>query len=471
MAKQEIKFDKHNYRKHSDSNKATIARSLDECGAGRSILIDNEGEIIAGNGVYEQAKAKGIPVKVVETDGTELVVVKRTDLNTADEKRKRLALADNATSDNVEWDIPEIKADFGADELDSWGIELNFEVERMGGGFSEEDGEEEEKQPRETIAEAEELLNKAMQKNLQEFLRQIDLMWEHGWLCSGLTEGFCRAAFLKTKYYGAKFPQWISMYWCPQRFKTSANRRSIYEQAQVSAKEGKGGIAGFRTCSSDGNLSVLYINGSYPIADGRIPLDFSANLAANLIRTYAPEHASVLDPCHGWGGRYVGALLAQVSRYVGFDPSPYAHKGLERARDIFSEYEPDTSAEFFEQCFEDSTLEPCSFDFALTSPPYFDVEQYDGEQTSSKRFSNYDIWRDGFYSVLIKKVYDALKLNGVFCLQVGGQRYPLIEDGKAIAERIGFTIKDCVPDSSSTQSSFHTTEEKKTEQILILKKQ
>lgn len=38
----EINFDKRNYRKHSDKNKELINKSLKECGAGRSIVIDNE---------------------------------------------------------------------------------------------------------------------------------------------------------------------------------------------------------------------------------------------------------------------------------------------------------------------------------------------------------------------------------------------------------------------------------------------
>ena len=118
---EEIKFDKRNYRLHNDENKRVIKKSLKELGAGRSIVIDNDGEIIAGNGVYEQAKKLGIKTKIVETDGSELVVVKRTDLATGDDKRKKLALADNAASDTSEWanDIlredwtPEVLADFG----------------------------------------------------------------------------------------------------------------------------------------------------------------------------------------------------------------------------------------------------------------------------------------------------------------------------------------------------------------------
>ena len=124
-----ITFDKKNYRKHSEQNKKRIRKSLTECGAGRSVLVDKDGCLIAGNGVYEQAEKMGIKTRVVETDGTELVVVKRTDLATDDQKRKLLALADNATSDGVEWDDVTINADFGVETLQDWGIVVDFEVE------------------------------------------------------------------------------------------------------------------------------------------------------------------------------------------------------------------------------------------------------------------------------------------------------------------------------------------------------
>ena len=120
-----IKFDSRNYRKHGDKNKELINKSLSECGAGRSILIDANDEIIAGNGVYEQAKALNIPVKVIETDGSELVVVKRTDLDTDDERRKRLAVMDNSASDSSEFDLELLKDDFGVFELQEMGIEVS----------------------------------------------------------------------------------------------------------------------------------------------------------------------------------------------------------------------------------------------------------------------------------------------------------------------------------------------------------
>ena len=123
MSSDGISFDRNNYRKHSDKNKSLIRKSLKECGAGRSIITDKNGEIIAGNGVYEQAKALNIPIKIVETDGSELVVVKRTDLATEDEKRIKLALMDNSTSDQVEWDLENISSDFALEQLPEFGID------------------------------------------------------------------------------------------------------------------------------------------------------------------------------------------------------------------------------------------------------------------------------------------------------------------------------------------------------------
>ena len=114
--------DEHNYRKHSEENKRRIRKSIDEAGIGRSVVVDADGVLIAGNGVASVIDGD-TPVRVIETDGTELVVVKRTDLHEGDERRKKLALADNATSDEVEWDMEAIEADgWEQDELQDWGV-------------------------------------------------------------------------------------------------------------------------------------------------------------------------------------------------------------------------------------------------------------------------------------------------------------------------------------------------------------
>ncbi|WP_302452250.1 DUF4417 domain-containing protein [Victivallis vadensis] len=117
--------DSRNYRKHSKRNLDLISRSLAENGAGRSILLDNTGESIAGSGTLNRAQKLGVPIRGIHTDGSELIAVIRDDIGPDDPRRKRLALADNACSDSSEWDFDAIEADaWEPEELADWGIDL-----------------------------------------------------------------------------------------------------------------------------------------------------------------------------------------------------------------------------------------------------------------------------------------------------------------------------------------------------------
>ena len=70
--------------------------------------------------MYEEAQKLGLKVRIVESDGTELIVIKRKDLSTEDEKRKLLALADNHTSDTSEFDWKLVIENFSPDVLNDW---------------------------------------------------------------------------------------------------------------------------------------------------------------------------------------------------------------------------------------------------------------------------------------------------------------------------------------------------------------
>ena len=116
MGKQDIKYDKRNYRDHDERNLSLIKKSIQRCGAGRSILLDKNGEIIAGNATYKTLQELGIPVKIIPTDGKTAIALQRTDLDTNDRKRKELAAFDNSTSDKVHWNFDNIAADFDLSE-------------------------------------------------------------------------------------------------------------------------------------------------------------------------------------------------------------------------------------------------------------------------------------------------------------------------------------------------------------------
>src|SRR4051794_12015162 len=76
-------------------------------GAGRSILVDQDGVTIAGAGAWEAATQAGIPhAAIIETDGDTLGIVKRT---VTPEQRPRLALADNRATELSTWDAARLR--------------------------------------------------------------------------------------------------------------------------------------------------------------------------------------------------------------------------------------------------------------------------------------------------------------------------------------------------------------------------
>jgi len=123
--------DNKNYNKGSEFGNSLIEKSLRKFGAGRSILIDKNNRIIAGNKTIENAGAIGLDdIIVVETTGNQIVAVKRMDIDLDSKQGRELALADNASAKaNINWDFETINFDWNETEIKEWGLEIpDFEV-------------------------------------------------------------------------------------------------------------------------------------------------------------------------------------------------------------------------------------------------------------------------------------------------------------------------------------------------------
>ena len=101
-----------------------IEKSLRKFGAGRSILIDKNNKIIAGNKTVENSAAIGLEdVLIVESDGTQIIAVKRTDIDLNTKRGREMALADNASAKaNITWDFENINLEFDTQECKDWGV-------------------------------------------------------------------------------------------------------------------------------------------------------------------------------------------------------------------------------------------------------------------------------------------------------------------------------------------------------------
>lgn len=119
---EELVYDDHNFNQHTAEGMELLEKSIRENKFGRSILIDKDNRIIAGNGIVEAATKTGMKkIRVIETDGDELIAVKRKDLSLDSTEGRRLALADNATSAaNLKWNEEELK---NAEK--EWGVSLD----------------------------------------------------------------------------------------------------------------------------------------------------------------------------------------------------------------------------------------------------------------------------------------------------------------------------------------------------------
>ena len=109
---EQLAQDQHNFNKGSEQGQELMERSFKEMGAGRSILIDRNGNIIAGNKSQKAAIAAGIKkVRIIETTGDELVAVKRTDVDIDSAEGRKMAYLDNLTTQvNLTWDQTELQA-------------------------------------------------------------------------------------------------------------------------------------------------------------------------------------------------------------------------------------------------------------------------------------------------------------------------------------------------------------------------
>lgn len=108
---------------HANANKGTergryaVEASLRETGAGRSIVVDKNGKIIAGNKTLESWADISGEIEIVRTDGKKLVVVQREDLDLDDVEglARKLAYYDNRAGQlGLEWDAEQLFSDLNA---------------------------------------------------------------------------------------------------------------------------------------------------------------------------------------------------------------------------------------------------------------------------------------------------------------------------------------------------------------------
>lgn len=171
---------------------------------------------------------------------------------------------------------------------------------------------------------------------------------------------------------------------------------------------------------------------------------FNPTYCLYIILKLVGPNAKILDPSSGWGDRLIASIASEAELYHGFDPNKCLQTGYNKIKKVFNgknikiKYIP----------FEESKLEENFYDLAITSPPYFTLEQYSDESTQSVvRYNDYHTWVTSFYTPYINKMISAIRPGGYISIYieditVNKQRYDL--------RKLTIRIMD-----NNNQMSFH----------------
>lgn len=157
--------------------------------------------------------------------------------------------------------------------------------------------------------------------------------------------------------------------------------------------------------------SLSFANGLGKVTMYR-PL-MAKKVVAYLIQQLGVKQVRILDVCAGWGGRMIGAKSVEgggdklppiMVHYTGIDPCMKTYTALRAIRDELGLSNVTLIHKPAEVALQQSLG---TYDIALTSPPYYNLEIYSDEPTQSVASVNaagYQAWLEMFLKPVIKGV-------------------------------------------------------------------
>lgn len=245
---------------------------------------------------------------------------------------------------------------------------------------------------------------------------------------------------------GESAGQRISLLFNPHRLDTGTKRFPISLYAKLSDASFISGLARVVLLNKKKGATkdLLYASVGMGVQGTSYVQEFPPAVARDAaLHNGMSKRCRVLDPCAGWGGRMLG-FSAVVDSYTCCEPSARTAAGLRQILQFIKTYRATFNADIHEAPFEDVDLPAASFDFAMTSPPYYDTEHYaPGEKANSmNRYASFSDWVGGFYAPLIHRTMRALKPGSVFIINIGSRIYPLNDKLIEISENKYEVSKD-----------------------------
>lgn len=156
------------------------------------------------------------------------------------------------------------------------------------------------------------------------------------------------------------------------------------------------------------------------------------------------DNGVLFDPCAGWGGRLLGTV-ANNWYYIGCEPNVETYKHI---MEMIEFLEISDKVELHNIPAEEFDLSSYkkSFDVVLTSPPYFNLEVYNGDDNQSyNRHDTYETWMKDWLQPLIESSLMSLKSDGISAWNVMDMgKLHLVSDVIKIHESNEYQLFDTV---------------------------
>lgn len=189
------------------------------------------------------------------------------------------------------------------------------------------------------------------------------------------------------------------------------------------------------------------IRAALELIGGNVATNFKPMNAKALYELYVPNGGIIYDFAAGFGGRMLGALSSKNNyKYIAVEPNSRTYDGLLKLGEyIESVTGRRNSFQVFKVGSENFKLKKKNFvDFAFSSPPYFNLEKYSDEETQCyNKYNEIDEWLEKYVRPTIKNIYDILKDNGKYAVniadfKIGNKEIAFVEDWIRISEEEGF---------------------------------
>ena len=395
-----------------------VASSIKEFGFKVPIVIDKNNVIVNGHTRLLASKKLGLE---------EVPVIVADDLS--DAQIKAFRIADNKVSEYASWDeellkleleqLEEMDFDLDLVNIDYSDFDLEIELEEIDVDF------ENKKQKNDDFYyfDREEIINDNIKEfkkydTVEDYVKNImnipKAKYEFNRLCQGYQAGYNISLLFNPHRLDTETIKSKSIFYAinnDEKYKKEFSRYIVNVQNKVTTENE------FYKFISIGNAGYQYVN------------EFPPYLARDIYKKYCKDGDKILNPCAGWGGRLLGIASSMLKNveYVETDPSIKTYEGLLRLKEFLNL--DNRAYKTFNKPFEELELEESYFDFAFTSPPYFDTEKYANEETQSfKRSDNYEQWKKNFLEPMLDKLIYTLKNKGKCLLNVGKVRYPIDTD-------------------------------------------